>query len=66
MIVKSIQKKTFIFIFAAVMLITIPAVFLVYAKSSSIIKDDAINFMEINLGILKNGLIINMTDSRTL
>lgn len=57
MIVKSIQKKTFIFIFAAVMLITIPAVFLVYAKSSSIIKDDAINFMEINLGILKNGLI---------
>ncbi|MGN0906796.1 MAG: sensor histidine kinase [Bullifex sp.] len=56
MAVQSIQRKSFLFILSAVMVITILAVMLVYAKSSSIIKDDAINFTEINLGILRNEL----------
>lgn len=49
---RSIQKTVFITTFLVVILISSLAVFLVYSKSSKIISDDVINFMEINMNLL--------------
>lgn len=51
-IVYSIQKTVFFAIILVVALISSIAVFLVYNNASGIIKDDAINFMEINMKLL--------------